>query len=223
MKINKLVVVGFISLSVMVNLSACMNMGAIHNVKESINDTPSTQVIENKNRNISINKNNSDNITFSKNEVTNNNYDYSKEYNYYTDNDDEEENEKLREIETQMNLLKSQNDANEDYLRAYKEQLEELEKEQKENSNKTTIISVNRGEEQQSHKTPWVGPKTNLCPYSAGWPAICGECGKQGGIHQDIIEWMDDNNDCHLTHKECFSKYCVNNNVWPNHHYQSKI
>ena len=214
MKFNKFVLVGFISFVTLINLGACISITATNDTKEK----PSMQIIENKDKiyNKTIEKNNSGNIniediTFNKNKITNNYNDYSKEYNYYTDNDDDEENQKITDLETQMNLLKSQNDANE-------QELNEL-KEQKNNSNKTTILAVNRGE----YKQPWVGPQTHLCPYSAGWPAICGECGQQGGIHQDIIEWMDDNNDCHLTHKECFAKYCVNNNVWPNNHYKDKI
>ena len=199
MKFNKLIIIGFIILITLVNLGAC----AIFTIGSS---NPSS---------ITIDKTNSDNKTINKNKTINYYNNYFKDYHDYTDNDDDEENQKITDLETQMNLLKSQNDANEDYLRAYEKEL----KEQKNNSNKTTILAVNRGE----YKQPWVGPQTHLCPYSAGWPAICGECGQQGGIHQDIIEWMDDNNDCHLTHKECFAKYCVNNNVWPNNHYKDKI
>lgn len=195
MKLNKLVVIGFIVLITLINLCAC----AIFTIGTS---SPSS---------ITIDKTNSDNKTINKNKTINYYNNYFKNYHDYTDNDDDEENQKIIDLETQMNLLKSQNDANE-------QELNEL-KEQKNNSNKTTILAVNRGE----YKQPWVGPQTHLCPYSAGWPAICGECGQQGGIHQDIIEWMDDNNDCHLTHKECFAKYCVNNNVWPNNHYKDKI
>ena len=195
---------GLCALVTILGIGAGANVKATNDVEKAIKDKKPTieQSIDN-----SIIQDS--NIT---NNYTTNNYnDYSKEYNYYTDNDDDEENQKITDLETQMNLLKSQNDANE-------QELNEL-KEQKNNSNKTTILAVNRGE----YKQPWVGPQTHLCPYSAGWPAICGECGQQGGIHQDIIEWMDDNNDCHLTHKECFAKYCVNNNVWPNNHYKDKI
>ena len=205
------ITVGLCALVTILGIGAGANVKATNDVEKAINNKKPTieQSIDN-----SIIQDS--NIT---NNYTTNNYnDYSKEYNYYTDNDDDEENQKITDLETQMNLLKSQNDANEDYLRVYEKELDEL-KEQKNNSNKTTILAVNRGE----YKQPWVGPQTHLCPYSAGWPAICGECGQQGGIHQDIIEWMDDNNNCHLTHKECFAKYCVNNNVWPNNHYKDKI
>ena len=129
--------------------------------------------------------------------ITNN---YNETHNHYESNVD---NNKISELEEKIIELEEQN--------------------------KTQIIIENNKEYNKvvdtrtSSKTPWVGPKTHLCPYSAGWPAICGECGVQGGIHQDIIEWMDENNDCHLTHKECFAKYCVDNNVWPNAHYENKI
>lgn len=143
--------------------------------------------------------------------------DYHKEYHYYNDNDDKEENERLDKIETELNTIKTESKENKDNADYYKKQLEE--EIVKQDKIKTGQIIDTR----ISNKTPWVGPKTHLCPYSAGWPAICGQCGKQGGIHQDIIEWMDENNDCHLTHKECFAKYCVDNNVWPNAHYENKI
>lgn len=136
--------------------------------------------------------------------------DYHKEY-YLADD------ERLDQIEDKIDSVKTESNINKSNADNYKKLLEE------EKIKQDKIISGQLKDTRTTAKTPWVGPKTHLCPYSAGWPAICGQCNKQGGIHQDIIEWMDENNDCHLTHKECFAKYCVDNDVWPNAYYQDKI
>ena len=66
MKLNKLIVIGFIILITLVNLGAC----AIFTIGSS---SPSSIIID---------KTNSDNKTINKNKITNNYNDYSKEYNY---------------------------------------------------------------------------------------------------------------------------------------------
>lgn len=86
MKLNKLIVIGFIILITLVNLGIYINM-AITNKIESTQ--PSVQVIE---------KSNSDNIT-------NNNYDYSNDFNYYTNNMDEKS--QFEEFKNQMEILKN--------------------------------------------------------------------------------------------------------------------
>ena len=99
---------------------------------------------------------------------------------YYTENHYEEDNsEELRDIKNELTELK------------------EIQKEQE-------IIN----EQTQITKEPWKGPKSYKCNYAAGYPAICGYCGKQGQIHYDIKEWQDTEGTYHLTHVGCGQLYC---------------
>ena len=86
MKLNKLIVIGFIILITLVNLSIYINMIITNKIEST---QPSVQVIE---------KSNSDNIT-------NNNYDYSNDFNYYTNNMDEKS--QFEEFKNQMEILKN--------------------------------------------------------------------------------------------------------------------
>lgn len=89
MKLNKLVVIGFIILITLVNLGIYMNMVITNKINKIESTQPSVQVIE---------KSNSDNIT-------NNNYDYSNDFNYYTNNMDEKS--QFEEFKNQMEILKN--------------------------------------------------------------------------------------------------------------------
>ena len=86
MKLNKLIVIGFIILITLVNLGIYINMFITNKIEST---QPSVQVIE---------KSNSDNIT-------NNNYDYSNDFNYYTNNMDEKS--QFEEFKNQMEILKN--------------------------------------------------------------------------------------------------------------------
>lgn len=95
---------------------------------------------------------------------------------------------------------------------------EEQQQDKEMSSNNTTNTTPATQQEIDSPTTniePWRGPKSYKCNKAAGYPAICGYCGKKGEIHYDIIEWMDEDMTYHLTHLECSDEYCNKFNVAP--------
>ena len=133
---------GFLAVVTTVTVGAGVNLKATDDVKKEIKNTPKVKA-----------------ETYIEN-------DYHKEYHYYTD-DDNEDNERLEKIELEINNIKTESKINKDNANYYKKLLED-EKTQQEKIKTGQLVDT-----RTSAKTPWVGPKTHLCPYSAGWPAIC--------------------------------------------------
>ena len=113
-------------------------------------------------------------------------YNINETNNYYENND----SEKIEKLE---------------------EKIIELEEEKEDTSNEQVLVGVTPNGvvyQQPATRDPWRGPKSYKCNYAAGYPAICGYCGKQGEIHFDIKEWQDTEGTYHLTHVGCGRLYC---------------
>lgn len=53
-----------------------------------------------------------------------------------------------------------------------------------------------------------LGPRRDKASiYPVGHPVICGECGTEGGLHKDIMEWKDKDGLWHYTHYDCVNNY----------------
>jgi hypothetical protein len=53
-----------------------------------------------------------------------------------------------------------------------------------------------------------LGPRRDKASiYPVGHPVICGECGTEGGLHKDVMEWKDKDGLWHYTHYDCVNNY----------------
>ena len=165
-------IAGLCAVITTVAVGAGINLKATDDVKKEIKNEPKTKAetyIENDNH---------------------------KEYHYYTDNDDkEEEKELVAELKEELQELKSKQD-------------ETMDKIDGRNEMSSTTVVKNGEKTVQIRQDPWTGPRSYKCNKMAGYSAICEYCGDQGGIHYDIKEWQDTQGTYHVTHKSCGRNLC---------------
>lgn len=208
MKIKKsLFVVGVSSILITMTMCACVSTDSIGEVEKAIEATKEKEQI--KETSIHIDKSTTDNsvedndvsinIDKSKDKIVDtyiddrdiNYYDYKAEYSYdkdYFNNDD-----KIKELEEQINELKKAQQS---------EQSTIIEEEKKEE----TII---QSQTETSQFTQQIS--NNMEPNMV----TCDHCGRQGELYENITRWYSTNGNNHFTHAYCIENYIESTGVTP--------